>query len=186
MENTRLRLLNGEHIFYLSRDPEIYINNAVSYIESGISQGQTLFVIENSARYEVIYSRLKQRLTDEQLLNVHYEDNEAFYKRHGNFHTPTIIKHLTQLIEPFLEKGKVIKTWSHVDWGAQDAIIDKLETYESCADACINEAGITSVCAYNASNVSHALKQILMERHEFFMTDHEFIRSDLFKRVHLV
>ncbi|WP_255472975.1 hypothetical protein [Planomicrobium sp. CPCC 101079] len=48
----------GVHVFYATKDVTRYIENAVSYIVSGIEQGDQIFFFENDRLYPMILKKV--------------------------------------------------------------------------------------------------------------------------------
>jgi signal transduction histidine kinase len=180
----KLEVTNGGHILYFYENIECYVNNAVSYIVTGIEQRHHLLVIDSRVRFQLINEKLKTILSAEQLTMVYYVDNFDFYRMYGDFHCRSIVKHFGEIIESFIEKDISIRTWAHGDWKEQDGIVAKLEEFENVADHSVNEMGLISVCAYNANTLTASLQMIMMRNHEYFMTDKELVRSALYKNTH--
>ncbi|GGH77165.1 signal transduction histidine kinase [Pullulanibacillus pueri] len=178
--NEIIELSNGGHILYIYEDLECYVNNAVSYILSGIEQNHHLLVIDSSERFLLIKEKLNQTLTQEKLSMVHYINNNEFYRMYGDFHTKKIIHHFEELVQPFWDQNLSLRTWAHVDWKSQKEIECKLKEFEKRADNCVNEAELVSVCAYRAASLTASLQLSMMRRHEYLMTDKELVRSSLY------
>lgn len=179
--NEIIELSNGGHILYVYENVECYVNNAVSYIISGIEQEHHLLVVDNQERLLLINEKLKNTLPQEKLTMVHYTDNFEFYGVYGNFDSEKIVNHFSKVLEPFCKKGISIRTWAHVDWKEEDNIASILKEFEDRADCCVKDAGLVSVCAYNAYTLTVSLQMDLMRNHEYFMTDKELTRSCLYR-----
>ncbi|MFC0471099.1 ATP-binding protein [Halalkalibacter kiskunsagensis] len=179
--NEIIELSNGGHILYVYEDIECYVDNAVSYIVSGIEENHHLIVIDSKERYLLIEERLKHHLSSEKLSMVHYINNFDFYRVYGDFHTNNILLHFQELIDPFFNDDLPIRTWAHVDWKEQSDIDLKLKEFEDEADSTVNDAGLVSVCAYPANSITVSLHMNMMRNHEYLMTDKELIRSSLYE-----
>jgi len=179
--NEIIELSNGGHILYVYEDIECYVNNAVSYIVSGLEQEHHLLVVDDQERLLLINEKLKNILPEEKLKMVHYTDNFNFYRMHGNFNTEGIVNHFKQILEPFFKHGISIRTWAHVDWKEQNDIASMLKEFEERADCCVQDTGLVSICAYNAHALTASLQMDLMRCHEYFMTDTELTRSCLYR-----
>lgn len=177
----KLQVSNGGHILYFYDDLPHYINNALSYIVTGLEQEHHILFIDSKERTHLIEEKLKQVLSDEQRMKVHFYDSCVFYALHGDFHCQSIVNHFGDILKPFLESQISVRTWAHVEWKEQDGIVDVLEEYEFIADSSVNGMGLISVCAYDAKSVPASLLTKLMRSHEYLMTDDELIRSNLYK-----
>ncbi|RTE11041.1 ATP-binding protein [Paenibacillus whitsoniae] len=178
--NKIVKLSNGGHILYIYEDIECYINNAISYIVSGIELNQHILVVDTQERCAKIREKLIKFLSEKDLIMVHFVDNIDFYEINGNFDGESIIQHFSQLLDPFFKNHITIRTWAHVCWEEQDGIVAKLKQFEDRADCCVNDAGLVSVCAYDASTISSSLQLSMMRNHEYVLTDNEFVRSSLY------
>ncbi|WP_025695271.1 ATP-binding protein [Paenibacillus durus] len=171
------------HILYTYDDCDSYIDNALSYVTTGIHQGYQILFIDNEVKYRRLLGRLEEALSAEQLEDVHYIDNFEFYRQYGDFHCDSIIHHFERILRPFLDRQIPVRTWAHVQWNEKerDNIHITLEEFERKADGPVIGNGLMSVCAYNAREISASLQNVLLETHEYLMTDREFIASPLYK-----
>jgi PAS domain S-box-containing protein len=177
-----MQISNHGHILYISDEINHYIENAVSYILTGIEQGHQVVIIENLLRYEYIYQRLQEELSQGELAKVHFMDNHEFYQCYIDFHCESIINHFAKRIKQFQEQHISIRTWAHVKWKEQGEILSKLDNYECMADNNVCSSGLISVCAYDGHEISAALHNVLLRNHEYLMTDHELVKSPLYKK----
>lgn len=177
----KLQVSNGGHILYFYDDLQHYLNNALSYIVTGLEHDHHILFIDSEEKNRLIEEKLKQILSNEQRCKVHFYDRCVFYGVHGDFNSQTIVNQLGEMLQPFLNKHISIRTWAHVDWKEQEGIADLLEKYEVIADSNVYGMGLLSVCAYDAKSVPASLLMKLMRSHEYLMTDNELIRSNLYK-----
>ena len=70
-----LKISNHGHILYTYDSVDRYVENAVSYIMTGIELGHHLFIIDNKLRSARIYRRLQESLSHDELKCIHYVDN---------------------------------------------------------------------------------------------------------------
>ncbi len=166
-----VRTSKGAHIFYSVNDLERYINNAVSYIITGVEQGEQVLIVESERIYPKILKRLEELVPQEQLKKVHYINNFTFYWRNGNFHPPTILAYFADLISPFLEEELSFRTWGHIEWRDEMEILKDIEEYEYGIDRLMPQTKAISVCAYDEARISAELREVLMSCHGFLMTD---------------
>lgn len=162
---------NGAHIFYAFKDQEIYIDNVIAYVNSALELGNHVMIIENDRIIPIIQSKLDEKFEQEQLDMVHTINNYDFYCYRGNFHKETILSYLENMIAPFLEKNIPIQTWAHVEWRDQEEIFQTLGEYEKEADRMLQATNLITICAYDANRVPQSLKEILMDCHDYYMTD---------------
>ncbi|OMP66340.1 MEDS domain-containing protein [Domibacillus epiphyticus] len=166
-------LISYGHIFYYSHDIEKYIENAITYIVTGIEQGDHILFIENNKIYPVIQNQLKHLLSIEQLSKIHYKNNFDFYFSKGTFHPITVLNFFLKTLEPYEEKSVSARIWGHVEWGDQKDIEREIASYENKINQILSSKGSIAVCAYDAKQVSESLKESLLKCHGFFMTDNE-------------
>lgn len=163
--------ISGVHVLYISQEIEQYVDNAVSYIVSGIEQGDQIFFVENDRLYPMILKKAEKVLTKEQLGNIHFVNNFKFYWQNGDFHPPTILAHFSSIVDPFIEKGISFRTWGHIEWRDEEEFINKLKEFEKKIDERMPETKAISVCAYNEQRLTNPIREMLMECHGFLMTD---------------
>ncbi|TYR79324.1 PAS domain S-box protein [Priestia megaterium] len=177
-----MQIANHGHILYIYDAIDSYIENAVSYIMTGIEHGHHLLIIENKERYEQIYLKLQEALSHDQLDYIHYIDNYEFYRLYGDCHCESIVNHFTQIIKPFLSQQISFRTWAHVEWKEQDHITSKLEHFENIADQSVSSSGLVSICAYDGNKISALLQNTMLKSHEYLMTDNELVKSNLYQK----
>ncbi|QNF29766.1 MULTISPECIES: MEDS domain-containing protein [Metabacillus] len=161
------------HIFYSFNDLERYLENAISYILSGIEQGDYVFVIENERIFPLLYKKIEPLLTKVQLDKIKHVNNFDFYCSNGDFHPPTIVAYFSNMLEIYIEKNASIRTWAHVEWGDLQEITCKIEEFEQAANKAVQSMKIISVCAYDEDRLTESLKASLISSHEYTLTDSE-------------
>jgi two-component sensor histidine kinase len=170
----------GSHILYFYNTLEGYIENATSFIITGLKLGQQVVFIDSEDRFRLISERLKH-LSEEDKGKIHYVSNYDFYEIYGDFHFERVLKNLQEVIQYYIDHQITIRLWGHVDWMDQDNMLQKLHTYECNCDITIAELGYTTVCSYNGDIVPANILTEMMKSHEYLMTDTEFVRSNLYK-----
>jgi hypothetical protein len=176
MHNKILNLISsaeetGAHIFYSFRDDHKYISNLFVYLNAAIALGNHVMIIENDRFMPEIQKRIKSEFDETQRDMIHTLNNYDFYCYRGNFHKETILSYLENMIEPFLEKNIPIQTWAHVEWRDQDEIFQNLGEYEREADIMLKDTKLITICAYDFERVPDSLEKILMDCHDYHMTD---------------
>jgi hypothetical protein len=166
-----LQQSNRAHVFYCFNEMERYIDNAVSYIVSGIEQGEHVLFVENERIYPRILTKLEQLLTKEQLTNLHFICNFTFYWRNGNFHPETILSFFSDYLKPYIASELAIRTWGHIEWSDEEDIARDLEEFEQAVDNMMTAVNAAAVCAYDAHRLTEPLKTRLLDCHTFLMTD---------------
>ncbi|MCP3764642.1 MEDS domain-containing protein [Domibacillus sp. A3M-37] len=185
MENEFSQLMkenNTAHIFYSVTKLELYINNLVSYILSGVKQGEHILVIENERVLSLLDKELESVLTKEQLTHIHTVNNFDYYFSSGSFHPPTIFEYLSKTLNPFYENNISFRIWAHVEWSEQEEILTILEEFENEADQLVTEHGLCLICAYDEERVPDSLKTALMKCHEYVLSEDGLLPSDLYQK----
>jgi len=158
------------HICYLYNTQE-YIETIVTFIVSGIRKNELVLVVENERNMFQIKQEISEQLSDEQLVNVHFINNFDFYWSNGDFHPQTIFRYFTELIDPFLKSGTLVRTWANIEWGDVEEVNDKIEELEKIADNVVQGKNKLSICAYNARKIPHTWKPILANSHCMIITE---------------
>lgn len=161
----------GQHILYCYKDSHFYIENAVSFILTGIKRGDYVVVVENDRLSELIKEKVKSHLCIDQLNRINYVNNFDFYFSNGDFHTTTIISSFVNLLDSCYEKTRSFRTWAHVEWGGLQEIACKIMDFEVASNQTVHSMNITSVCAYDHDRLSESLKESLMDSHPYQLTD---------------
>lgn len=184
--NSLTSVTDGGHIIYLFEDFDRYVDNAVSYILTGIDQGHHILLIEEADTYLDIYNKLNDFISGDQLQYLHYANNVEYYGSRGDFSFQHILNHFHQVMGTVQENNMSIRTWANVmTWGehSEDKIQGNLVNYERQTCGVVREFGMVSVCAYNASAISSSLQLKMMREHEYMMTDVEFVKSPLYSHL---
>lgn len=176
-----IEINNKGHILYVYHNEENYVNNAVSYIITGISNEHHVIVIDNQKMLSRIQKKLMYVLPETQLKMVHFEDNYLHYNKNKHFHIEQIKQNFKHLLEPLKKQNILVRTWAHVEWIHEKEHTPNLEEFEICADQEVNKYGLISVCAYNGQDLSASLQLKMLESHEYLMTDHALVRSNLYR-----
>lgn len=142
-----MRQNDGAHIFYLSKEIEAYINNALVFILDGIRNGDYIFMIENPRLTPQIYERLEPLVTEAELKSVRFANNFEFYWSEGNFLPTSIIRHFEKTLNAAKQEGKFFRTWGHIEWGSQEDLANEILTYDKAASQFISENKFIAVCA---------------------------------------
>ncbi|WP_419878594.1 ATP-binding protein [Brevibacillus centrosporus] len=179
--NELIQISSG-HILYFYEDLESYLENAVSYIRTGIEQGHHLLLIDTKQHLWKIGQKLKQETSQDRMGLVHFVDSHEFYAAHHDFHSHTILEHFKNILRPLLHQNLTIRTWALVEWKEQEEILQKLKHFETISDHTVNTLGLLSVCAYNGRQVSASFMNEMMKTHEYFMTDKELKKSSFYKK----
>ncbi|MCI3927052.1 MEDS domain-containing protein [Paenibacillus sp. TRM 82003] len=179
---SKLNVQSGSHILYFQNDPEGFLQNAVSFIKTGIALEQYIVFIESAEWYGRIRAQL-ETMYEEHVLNhyLHYVDRDEFYRTHEHFHFERVLKNLNEVIQPYLQLERDVRLWGHVDLQWRSDALEQVHRYECEADLAINEMGYLTVCVYDAATVSAAVQNELLKSHEYLMTDDALVLSNLYK-----
>lgn len=167
---SRLKQETGGHILYFFQDEETYVQNAVSYIRSGIEQGDHVLFVENDRILLSIRKKLSS-LTEDQARKVHFMNNFDFYIREGNFHPDTLVSNFSESVDFHLNQNSTIRTWGHVEWGDEACIIEDTIEFEQKVHEKISANHLITVCAYHVNTMSDSLKVQLIQAHDYLMAD---------------
>lgn len=162
---------NEAHIFYHFHDNDKYLQNALNFMMTAMSQGFHVMLVDNDRNFIHLKSLLKKQLKEEEFEKIHFINNFDFYYSNGDFHAQTIFDYFKASIQPYLESNVPLCTWGLVEWSDSKDITDSVEEYEKNLDLHIKDKGIISVCAYDAKRTTKRLQQILMKCHEVMLTD---------------
>jgi MEDS: MEthanogen/methylotroph, DcmR Sensory domain len=162
---------NGAHIFYSFENEEKYVDNLIVYVTAAIGLGSHVMIIENDRILPELQKRIKAEFDEEQQEMIHTINNYEFYCYRGNFNKNTILSYLDNMLSPFLENNIPIQTWAHVEWRDQEQIFQNLGDYEKEADAMLQATNLITICGYDANRVPQSLKEILLDSHDYYMTD---------------
>ena len=172
-----LKINPGSHILYFYNNLEGYVENACSYITTGIELGHHIVFIDSEERYKKILVSLGSI----DMSKLHYVNNFDFYEMYQDFHFERVLTNLKNIILPYMNSENTVRIWGHVDWMKQEDIMSKLHNYEYNCDITVNELGYTTVCAYNSESVPSNVLLEMQKCHEYLMTDDEIVRNNLYK-----
>ncbi|OES46579.1 MEDS domain-containing protein [Domibacillus iocasae] len=165
------------HIAYCFHDLDTYVTNAAAYITAGVEKGEHVLVVENNKIIPMIHKKLCPVLTDEQRPLVLMEDNFTFYFLHKTFNPVRIYDHFAKSTAPYLKDGNnSVRTWGHIEWATAQNV-EAVGQYEKELNRQFPNHSITAVCAYDERQVTHKLKSVLAETHEYIMSDHDWERN---------
>jgi len=175
-----LPIRNGGHILYVFNDHLSYIENLKTFVMDGIKLGHRVLIIDKHIHYQEVKKSLQSTFSKEELENVFFEESGTFYTVNGDFQSGTIAEHFMKFIDSLPHEELKIRTWSRVYWEEQEDIVNNLNQNEKKANELIQDQSILSVCAYDSQQVSGELMIGLLKNHDYFMTDQELIRSQLY------
>lgn len=162
---------SGGHIFYLTEQTQLYIDNAVVFILDGLKMNDYVIVVENKRLTPLIWKRLQLLLSKEELANVYFFDNFTLYWHKGDFLPSTIVEYLQEKFGVSTCGTQGFRTWGHIEWSTQDDLEEELLSYEQKVDRLITEYKLIAVCVYDAKRVESHLQNRLGLYHDYLMKD---------------
>jgi len=181
---SELEKITEGHIFYEFQDEEVYFNNLVTFIQSGIENKQQVLIIENMRNLPKVRTRIDQLFNEEQQKSIRLVNNFEYYLSNGDFNTQTILKHFQQDLSFLMKVNSSIRTWAHVEWASSEPDAELLKEFEATADYFVSEEKMLSVCAYSSSQLSSDLTTVLVKAHSYVMTDDSFLKSSFYIEKH--
>ncbi len=176
-----LKVEQGAHILYFYESYEKYVDNAVSFIETGIALGQYIVFIDTPQIYESVLERLGKI----DMSKIKYVCNFEFYEMYHDFHFERVLKNLKDVFQPYVDGELIVRLWGHVDWLKENQVLSRVKKYECSCDIAVDQLGYTTVCAYESGKVSANVFLEMMRSHTYIMTDNEIVRSGLYKTSNL-
>lgn len=174
-----LQVVNGAHILYVYEDDNAYLDNAVSFITTGIAQGQhTVFVVDQH-----MYDRIVRQLDPDNRPYVHFTEANEFYLQHGDFDFRQVLDNLQSTVKPFVTSEQSIRMWGEVKL-TPPHLATPLDEYEIASNITVSELGYITVCAYNGRLIPASVQTRLMKSHPYLMTDDALVTSSLYRDRH--
>ncbi|WP_078592868.1 MEDS domain-containing protein [Evansella clarkii] len=168
------------HVLYTFNNDDIYIDNAVNYIISGVKKEENVLVVESSRNIPKLREKLMSKLNEKEQEKIHYTNNFTYYMLNKSFHAETVLRYFSKAVNEFSQREENFRMWSHVEWGDHEAFLKEVETCERASDEIILEQEILCVCAYREKNLCPELKQILLQHHELELKDNRLYFSRLY------
>ncbi|MEK8131208.1 MEDS domain-containing protein [Paenibacillus filicis] len=180
----KIHVPSGSHILYFFSNHDKYIENAVSFIVSGVDLGQHVIIVDTPDMYEAMERKLLAESDEERWRpRVHYISQADFYETYADFQFERVLSNLHKVIEPYAESQTDIRLWGQVGWRTQEDTVDKLYEYESRCDIVVGRYGYITVCAYDANAVTAAVQLKALQTHPYLMTDETLVLSSLYPHV---
>lgn len=180
-----IELMSGAHIIYLYKNKEPYLNNALSFISTGLDMQHAVVFIDTNDNIQVILKRLKDKgYKQEELENLVFLDAKEYYTTHKIFNATTVYNTFLNAVEPFLKKGLPVRIWGNVLWTGQHDMLEALALYEHRADSVITDPECFTICAYNANKLPANFLLELMKCHPYMMTDTDLFTLSLYRKNH--
>lgn len=179
-----MELINGAHILYTYSDYEKYIENAVSFVSTGLTLGHGVIFIDNEETFDVVLNELRQKgFSQENLDKIVFANHIDFYGANDIFTIDRVIQTFSKLVQPFIDQEIPLRSWANVIWlENQCCLLDKLKTFEAEADLFVSQIKTFSVCAYDGSMLPSNIHLEMMKNHPYIMTDTEMALSSFYHK----
>lgn len=182
----QVRLSNGRHIVYRYRDDQKYIENVLDFIIEGFEKKNLIVYVDTPNYFERVSHELTERgFTKSQLDSIVYADSHHFYASHEPFNVVQIGRNFGELMGPYFTETTETRIWASVVWIEQDqeALKRRICLNEHNYDCFVSEnSNVLAVCAYDELILPASLMNVILQTHEFHMTDTDFSRSHLYKK----
>lgn len=175
-----LETAGGGHAIYVYEELEAYISQAVSFITIGIEQGHQILFIDGQDRYDRIYRKLRESLSEDRLHDVRYINSHEFFQVHKPLSCGSVLEQYKELLVPLSVHGIAFRLWAHAEWLESAEVPCELEMVEQLADYSVTTQGFTAVCCYDGAKMTIAMQNKLLRHHEYWLTDREIVRSPLY------
>ncbi|UTR12789.1 MEDS domain-containing protein [Evansella sp. LMS18] len=172
------------HILYTFNSDDIYLENAVNYIISGIREGEHVLVVESSRNIPKLREKLMSQLNEKEQKKIHYTNNFTFYMLNRSFQAETVLHYFSKVVTELSRKAEKLRIWAHVEWGDKSSFIEEIAKYERGSDKVIQEEELLCVCAYREKNVCPELKKILLQHHSIELRDNKLYISRFYPHSH--
>lgn len=170
-----IRNNSGAHIFYLTKQTQLYLDNIVVFILDGLKNDDNVLIVENKRLTPLIQQRIHSILTDQELAKVHFFDSFTFYWQKGSFLPSEIVNHFSEEGVASSLAHQRFRTWGHIEWGSQEDMEEELILYEENVDQLITASNLIAVCAYDADRLENSLQNRLQKYHDYLMRDDQII-----------
>ncbi|OAH54753.1 hypothetical protein AWH48_09225 [Domibacillus aminovorans] len=184
-----IEMNRGAHILYTYSNYEKYIQNAVSFLSTGLNLKHGMVLIESRVVYETILVHLAAKgFSQTQLDTIIFTDNDEFYRTHRTFDMSTILLALGDLLKLYTDQDLPIRIWSKVRWKENICcVLEELSAYEIEADKVLEQIRAFTICVYNGQELPTSAYMEMMKSHSYVMTDTELIPSLYYRNlVHAV
>lgn len=169
------------HVLYSYDEKEQYLEKLVDFVQSGVSAGDYVILIENQRIYKILQQRLKTSLTGEQMELVRWVNNFDFYFSSGSYHPPAIYNYFVKTVQKLVEEKLPFRSWAHVEWATMDGPLHIVEDLERIVDNAVHELDFPLVCAYEGAKMPDYLRKILLETHPYILVKDELVASEIYQ-----
>ncbi len=170
------------HVYYLFEDKDVYLENLISYVNTGIKNSQNVLIIESMKNIPKVNEALNKHFNSEEQSNIRIVNNFDYYFASGDFNTKAMLDHFAKDVVLFNEKNNSIRTWANVEWASDDPDAENLKIYEAIIDDFVLNKNMVSVCAYSFNSITPTFNRILEQVHSYVMTDNSFAVSNRYKK----
>lgn len=177
------RKITVGHVFYRFLDEKAYMDNLISFIQSGVENNQQILVIENMRNLPILQAFIESNLRESQRATIRLVNNYDYYLSKGDFNTQNITSHFAIDLSNFNKCHSTILTWAHVEWSSSKSIEELLKEFETVADDFVQDSQTLSVCAYPSARLTTRLNSALEESHQYIMTDDSFALSSFYRNL---
>lgn len=177
---SELKKITEGHVFYQYQEEDVYINNLLAFIKSGLENKEQILIIESMRNLPKVREKVDAEVDKDQHSSIRLVNNYEYYLSNGDFHTQTILTYFQSDIAAIKKSNSNIRTWAHVEWTSSEPDIELLKEFESFADNFVSKESMLSVCAYSSSQLTSYLTNALEELHTYVMTDDTFTESKLY------
>ncbi|MBM7620886.1 hypothetical protein JOC95_002741 [Bacillus tianshenii] len=181
-KNFKIEAITDGHVFYRYRDQQVYLNNLIAFISSGLKNNQHILIVESMKNIPKLKREMEKSFSKEQISTVRLVNNFDYYFAGGDFNTQTILDHFQKDITILKNLNPTFRTWAHVEWASDNPDATLLKEYESEADDFVTKENLISVCAYSQASLTPELNSVLEQVHNYVMTDDEFYASSLYRK----
>ena len=81
---SELEKITVGHIFYEFQDEEVYFNNLINFIQSGIENKQQVLIIENMRNLPKVRTKIDLLFNEEQQRSIRLVNNFEYYLSNGS------------------------------------------------------------------------------------------------------
>ena len=175
-------ILQG-HILYFFESRNAYLSNLITYVSDAVKFGYHVWIVDAPDVCKRIDALVRQISPQGQSPCVHFIDSEKVYGTDNLICADCIHEYFIQYFSLIFQQGTPVRIWTRVPWNRNAGhSVEKTNLWASKMDDILSKVGITSVCAYDSTNVPAVLLSNLMRTHEFLMTDGELVYSPLYSK----
>ncbi len=178
-----MEVQSGAHVLYMYSDLSNYIENALSFLATGLELNHGVILIESPEMHSILKERLKQNgFSAKQVDSIICANHHDFYGTNQSFEIASVLKTFVNTVDPYVSNDLPVRVWSNVCWKKSTCCIGrKLPLYEQLADKEVASTKVFTICCYNGNEVPANIAIGLMKGHSYVMTDEELAVSMYFQ-----